>query len=162
MGEECDKGDNIEGDGCGRDCKTEHPEVCPGTAIHLAKGMANAVIISGDTTNASDKFVGNPGPIMGNCGMNPNSFFGPDLIYAVIPEESGTLFMDENSVYDNPVIHVRTACAGTLGDELGCSYSWNPGLVNLSIPVTAGLTYFVAADTVNNKMGKFTLTLTLL
>lgn len=117
--------------------------------------------VKGDTTGATDKFVGNPGQILGNCGMNGNSFSGPDLIYAVIPETSGMLTMAENSNYDNPVIHARTACAGTLADEVGCRFSWNAGLVTLTIPVTAGMTYYVAVDTVNNKFGTFSLTLSL-
>ncbi len=157
MGEECDKGDKVEGDGCGRDCKTEHPEVCPGTAIHLAKGMP--VTVNGDTTGATDKLSQSPGGVAGNCMMG--NWYGPDWVYAVMPEMSGSLNIALNTVYDNPMIHVRTACGGTKMDEVGCQVSFDPGALSLMMPVSAGQTYFVAADAWNGKFGQFTMTLTL-
>ena len=159
MGEECDKGDNIEGDGCGRDCKTEHPEVCPGTAIHLAKGMP--VTVNGDTTGATDKFVDYPGGLPGSCGSMSKIWTGPDFVYAVEPQASGSMTLNLTSQYDNPVIHVRTDCNGGPATEISCERLYTPGFVSLSMAVVAGTTYYVAADSSNGSFGTFSLTFTL-
>lgn len=154
--EECDDGNFIQGDGCGRDCKIEHPEVCPGMRIDL--NLGDLVMLAGDTTGATDKFVGST-PGVGNCMNGPWS--GPDWIYALTPKVSGILNVDLTTTYANPFIHLRTQCPGMVGDEVACQYGSASGKISTSLAVNANTTYFIAADSWNNNAGKFTLTLSL-
>jgi len=135
----------------------EHPEVCPGTAIHLAIGQT--VTVTGTTVGSTDNFngAGTTGP--GNC--NNGSWDGPDLIYGVIPTANGTLTATLVSVYDNPLLHIRTQCPGGKQEQVDCAYLPDPGTVIATGAAIVGTTYYVAADSYSNQSGDFTLTLSL-
>jgi cysteine-rich repeat protein len=156
--EECDDGNLTQGDRCSPMCVVEHPEICPGTTIHLVKGQP--VTIMDDTTGASDKFDDAPSG-KGNCVDIGGPYPGPDLIYAVIPDSDGMLTARLDATYDDLYVHVRTACPGSKSDEIACQYRDNPGATQTTFPVKANITYFVAADGYNNDFGAFTLELTL-
>lgn len=154
-GEECDDGNTAEGDGCGPTCLTEHPEVCPGTPIDLAKGQT--MVIAGNTSGASDKFKDSPAG-KGNC-LN-GTWPGSDLIYAVTPAAAGTLTATLAANYGSPYVHVRTKCPGGKADEIACQYSAG-GSNTVTIQASMAVTYYVAADSYGNQSGAFTLTLSL-
>lgn len=156
--EECDDGNVKEGDGCGRDCRVEHPETCPGAAIHLNTG--EMVTIKGTTTGIANKFAGTRTGAPGNC--NGNGWAVADLVYAVTPNANGTLKASLTTTYDNPLLHVRTACANSsTADEISCQFSWQVGTIALpDLQVTAGATYYIAAGSTYSN-GAFTLNLTL-
>jgi cysteine-rich repeat protein len=155
--EECDDGNINEGDGCGPTCLKEHPEVCPGTLIHLAEGQS--ITIAATTAGASDKFVGSAQGVPGNC--IDGNWNGPDLVYQVIPAASGMLTVDAGFAYDDPYVHVRTQCPGTKNDTLACYYRSTMGTGQLTIDVQKDVSYFVVMDSWNNKSGGFTLKLSL-
>lgn len=154
--EECDDGNHEEGDRCSPTCTLEHAEVCPGAAIHLALG--EMVVIHDSTMNASDKFQDAPGG-KGNCFNG--SYPGSDLIYAVTPAVAGTLTASLDAQFSKPYVHVRTQCPGDKKAEIACRYSDGPGVNTVIISVSAGVPYFVAADSWQSQAGDFTLTLKL-
>ena len=138
-GEQCDDGNKEVGDGCSPMCLTEHPEVCPGTAISLASGQM--VVING-VTGANDNFKGTAG--VGNC--NSGAWPGSDLIYAVTPSTPGTLTATLAATYTAPCVHIRTQCPGAMQDEIACQGSTTAGSNMVTISVMAGTPYHVAAD----------------
>jgi hypothetical protein len=146
----------IEGDRCSPACLDEHPEVCPGTTIHLAIGQP--ITVTDTTTGASDKFVGSRSGI-GNCGGS--DYPGPDLIYAVIPAADGTMTAMLDATYMQSFVRVRPACPSSKSEEIACNYRTSEGATTISFPVTANTTYFVAADSWSDESGGFTLTLSL-
>jgi len=154
--ETCDDGNATQGDRCSATCMTENPTVCPGTSIAIKKG--ETVEIADTTVDGEDNFVG-ARPNVGNCGGD--DYPGKDLIYAVTVLEDGFLSAELDADYDRPYIHARPACDAPKETELACDYIWFSGTTNIGFMVTANSTYFVAADSWENRAGTFRLKLTL-
>ena len=132
--------------------------MCPGEAKSVSPGTN--LVITGDTTGASDKFMAGQGGV-GNC-MNPLNAPGSDLVYAVTPTASGKLTAALDATYDHAVVRVTTKCPGAGSDEIACQYNTGAGTATTpQIDVTSGTTYYVVADSWMSKAGTFTLTLTL-
>jgi len=137
---------------------TGSPGTCPGEPVSLAPG--HTVTVNGNTTGASDKFT---------AAASTNGCFGTtrkgaDLIYAVTPTASGTLTAALYSDYLDPLLHARTACPGTVANEVACQSA--DGSVNMfesviKFAVTSGATYYVAADSWNSTSGVFRMTFSL-
>ena len=136
---------------------SNNPALCPGEAVSLSKGTP--VTISGNTTGATDKFTG--GGAVGTCMQG--TFPGPDLVYAVQPQTSGTLTATLNANYNDSLLHIRSACPGTAADELACNYllAPKPPPLDVTLAVTSGQTYYVVADSFDNTSGPFTFVLAL-
>lgn len=159
-GEDCDDKNTVPADGCSADCHNEDPDACDGVTIKLAKGTS--LQVKGDTTGANNdvqsaanvEFCGGAGP-----------FAGGDLVYTVIPQESGTLVATLNANYSNHWLHTRTACPGTTANEVGCDYATTSSApdVNTIMNATAGTKYhiFVDGHSNGNNEGSFTLTIEL-
>jgi cysteine-rich repeat protein len=154
-GEECDDGNTLPGDRCGPTCAIEDPTMCPGTPILLG---ATPIVISDSTVGASDKAT--DAAAVGNC-IN-GAWPGADLVYAVEPTENGTLSVVLDASYTKHEVHVRTTCPGTKQAEIACHYGDAPGADSVSLPVSAGATYYVFPDSWANQAGTFTLTLALM
>ena len=134
---------------------TGDPATCPGEAVSITKGTD--VNLAGTTVGASDKFTTASG---GMC--QTNTYVGADLIYAVVPTTSGMLTATLITTYNNPLLHVRTACPGQTNSDVACSYGNSTGnQVVVKLAVNAGTTYYVAADSWGNTTGGFTLLLAL-
>lgn len=157
LAEECDDANVDEGDGCGSTCLIEHPEVCPGTIIHLDAGQA--ITITNTTVGASDKFAGSMGGVPGNC--IDGNWTGPDLIYQVIPSADATLDIIAEVMYPESYVHVRSQCPGSKDDTLACQFRMQTGNVLLSFSVLKNVPYFLAVDSFNDRSGSFKLILTL-
>ncbi len=120
--------------------------------------------LTGDTTNATDKFTT---ANSGNCAAN--TYMGADLIYAVTPGADGTLTATLTTDYTDTLLHVRTACPGPpppmFGpptDDVACDYTNGKGqAAMITLSVTTGTTYYVAADSWGKTSGTFTLVLSL-
>ena len=155
--EQCDDGNATPGDHCGATCQIEDPTTCPGTPISLVAGQM--LTINDSTNNASDKFVGSPS--IGNCNQS-TTWPGSDLVYAVTPATSGMLTASLTAAYSNNVVHVRPSCPGASQDDLDCHYGLAGGVTDtIHVTVSAGVTYYVAADSWQNQSGSFKLTLQL-
>jgi hypothetical protein len=150
---------------------TDPAGACPGASVSIDMGQALPAIAD-DTTGHTDKFKGASGNYAASC-MNcdcqgTGTYSGPDLIYAITPSASGTLSLTLDATYPAWQLHVRTTCDNnTTADEIACVWGQNPGFSAgnpdaMSLSVTAGTTYFVAADSWDgSSAGSFTLTVSL-
>ncbi len=149
--EDCDDGNQVDNDACSTACKvnTFQSYGCPGIPVSIVPGTGQTV---GGTlsisTNASQ----------GSCGGN-----GPEFVYAVTPTVTGVLTIEMLGVSNDvdPVLFVKDSCVG--GSELGCADKTFSGQSEtLVLPVTAGKTYYVFADTYSaSSVGDFLLSIDL-
>ncbi|HZO11939.1 MAG TPA: DUF4215 domain-containing protein [Polyangiaceae bacterium] len=152
--EECDDGNTDPLDGCSALCEKENPDACDSAPV-ITLNTGDVVVVSGDTTGAADDFTAFMGA--GDCDAGP--WYGPDHVFTVIPNVSGTLLLLLSPAFDDGLLHVRDTCADTV--ELACDYASNPRPFTLSVFVDAGQPYFVIVDSWSNEEGAFTLTLEL-
>lgn len=157
--EQCDDGNTVPADGCSADCQTENADACGGVTIKLNKGSSFEV--KGDTSGANDDtdHAGSSGSCQGG-----GPYTGPDLVYGVIPQQSGALVATLNANYSNHWMHTRTSCLGTTSDEIDCDYSTMKSEPDVNMMnVDAGKTYYVIVDghSTSNNQGSFTLKLEL-
>lgn len=139
--EACDDGNTLAGDGCAADCSFEAGGVlkdCPGQGVTLS-GAGNAprsVSFAGTTAG------------LGSSTLTPAacSGGGPNAVYAVTPDVSGSLTAKLVATYDNATLHVRTEC--DISDtQLDCKEATEPlETLELTVPVTAGLPHYVVVD----------------
>jgi hypothetical protein len=91
---------------------------------------------SGDTGNGADH-----GPGVA-CMQNAEA---PDLVYVVVPDADGTLTLSLTSEWDGG-LYVRTTCDDP-ATELACVDQLGDNATEvLTLPVTAGATYYVYVD----------------
>jgi hypothetical protein len=118
-------------------------DACTPAASAIAPGQT--ISLMGDTTTAAADLTM---PEIGSCaGTVADPTEGPDQVIAVTPSASGTLKVDVDpgSSDLDPVIYVSTAC-GDAAKAVGCANESGGGPETLSVPVTAGSTYFVVID----------------
>lgn len=157
-GEMCDDGNTTPGDGCGVTCLTEDPNQCDGAPIPIA--LNQTIDINDSTSGATNKVNSTSSGSNSTCVTG--TWPGPDLIYAVMPQADGTLTVTSNPSYSGHLLHTRTACPGTGGDQLACDYSSSSTTNDVNtVTVVAGQTYYVIVDSYQNNAGNFQLTLTL-
>lgn len=151
--EGCDDGNAQNGDGCNVDCHTEQPgpaDVCDGDEITF--DADDAAQVTGFTAGFKDDYAGTCSSATG----------GKDHVYTFVAPVTGTLQADvgktaagDDACVVDPygtgcfdrVLYVREGtCAD--GTELGCSDDPLDGaaIESVSVPVTAGQTYFVFVD----------------
>lgn len=97
-----------------------------------------------------------------SCGAGPS---GAERAFRVRPLKSGTVSVELRSPDGKPsldgALHVRDACDDS-GKEVACASSAGAGGVETaSFAATAGVTYFVVADTVGSASGPFELRVSL-
>jgi cysteine-rich repeat protein len=98
--------------------------------------------------------VGRANDTFGSCGGS-----GPDVAYAVTPAANGSLTYRLSTLFSASVI-ARDGCSGTPA-ELGCDDVDNAGVVQNSIMVTAGTTYYLWVDSTFGDTGSYALQLSL-
>lgn len=162
-GEACDFGPDIPDDTCTASCEVEDTDAADdcaevGAAISIPPGESHAPVAglwfhnanSADDSKGSCQFFGENG--------------GKDEVFAVVPEVSGTLTVATAVDFDNlPVcntflepecwysfLYVRGSdCLS--GPELACNgINVNTGVNELALDVTAGETYHVFVDGLND------------
>lgn len=139
--EVCDDGNAVAGDGCAADCTFEAGGVlkdCPGQGIVLT-GAGNAprtVSFAGTTAG------------LGSSTLTPTgcSGSGPNAIYAITPDVSGSMTAKLVASYDNATLHLRSEC-DTSVTQLDCKEATEPlEVLELTVPVVAGLPHYVVVD----------------
>ena len=146
VGEECDDDNLVPGDGCDENCQIE-----AGTDACLEATVICPGVRPGSTLAAT-----NDGSA--SCGLSDTS---PDVWYLYAPESDGILTVTTCAAgtYDT-VLSVHTACPATAANELACD---DDGCGNtrsqLSIPVTAAVSYYIRASGADGASGDFTLSL---
>lgn len=82
---------------------------------------------------------------------------GPEVVYAIVALNTGTLEIDVTSGQTDIGLSVRTACTDD-ATELGCADD-HVDNEHLSVPVTAGQTYYIILDGAGvDSSGEYTLT----
>jgi len=104
----------------------------------------------------------------GSCATTNNS---PEYVFSWVPAESGTATLstcDATETQFNTVVYVREAlCVSgaelTCNDDtVGCDTSSGTGEgSSVTLPVTAGTTYFIFIDGFDGASGQFKLTVSL-
>ncbi len=142
-GEQCDDGNNIDGDGCSATCIADEPtDGCPGEAYALTSA---GLLIDGNTQEHADK-------LSASCGGSS----APDAIYEITPQSSGTLVATLTALYVKPILYVQSGCPG--GTEAACSGSAAP---SVSVVVAAGSKVNVVVDGSAGTFGAYQLQLKL-
>ncbi|MBI5536883.1 MAG: DUF4215 domain-containing protein [Deltaproteobacteria bacterium] len=153
--EECDDGNNADGDGCAHDCKVEPPgpnDICPGVALTLTGTGTDPRIgsMTGTTTTANADYSG-------TCGSY-NS--GKEVVYSFQSDIAGTAQIDLGGAsFTNfdAVLYARTDCTSTAPSaELDCDDS-GVGNDKITFAAAANTTYYVFVDGYGNASGTFKL-----
>ncbi len=116
-------------------------------------------MVKGTTAGAMDKFVGSRSASVGNCGND--DYPGSDLVYSVTSDVAGMLTVDLVADYIESYVHARPACPSSKNQDIACYYRHSEGITTITFPVDANTSYYVAADSWNNRSGDFTMTLSL-
>jgi hypothetical protein len=162
-GEQCDSGGAFADDGCGDPgapdgCQFQAPpadqETCPGTVVPIPRGNTTLLASEGNTT------VGFANDHSGTCSFPPG---GPDRVYQVIPQITGTMTVSigfeedgvtpicASNIMDpgcwDRVIYARTTCGDESGaTELDCADGGAADVETITFPVTADTPVFVFVD----------------
>jgi len=149
--EQCDDGNQADGDGCSATCQLEPrpaARTCPGhpLALNDRGDGTRAATIANTTTGSTNKVDG--------CGTASGT--APDVVYAVTPDIDGLLTANVKGAF-NSIVYVQSSC-GVAASLLACSYkanaTTNPYILDglgsppktVSAPVLANTTYYVFVD----------------
>ena len=143
--EECDDGNQVAGDGCAPDCTLEsvgsNIEDCPGQTIVLSgTGTAPRRVSFAGTTALMPANT-----LSGTAGCTAS---GPNTVYAITPDITGSMSATLVAHYDNAVVHIRNEC-DTVGfhSQLDCKRATEPlESIESIVPVMAGQPYYVIVD----------------
>lgn len=170
-GEQCDPA--AVGLGCDETCKFEVPlpsqDKCPGGGGVQNVGAEGVTVVNQHTTGFTDNYSST------GCPAKPG---GPDRVYQIVPEVSGTMTVsvgyDEDgmtSVCDkdaqgvgcfNRVLYVRTTCSDE-GTEITCSDAGPLSPESVTFEVTEFNQYYVIVDGASAEdFGQFNLFISLL
>jgi hypothetical protein len=123
-------------------------DTCPGQPITVALGAD--VTTAGDTSIAAANYKGSDA-----CAVSAST---KDIVYAVTPEDDGTLTVTMTPTFDAN-LYARDGSCTTSTNQLGCSESGGIGAVEtMSFAVTHGNKVSVFADGANGSAGRFTIT----
>ena len=143
-GEACDDGNAEPLDGCSSTCALQGDSCANPIALSLPLG---SLVIDAETTGASHyESTG--------CQMAT----GPDLVYAVTPQQTGflTVYTDPVATDFDAMLYVRIPADATgceTGDEALCGDN-TPGQPDLvSVPVVSGVPVFLFVDGFDGAMG---------
>ncbi len=147
-GEECDDGNNNNGDGCSSTCtweKAVENDICPGTVIALTgtgsdprKGS-----VSGTTVTALNHYSS-------SCGGGS----GKDVVYTFTPPQNGTATVKFTAAYD-AILAIRSTCSDST-TELACLEP-TAGTVTKTFPVFKDTPVSLIVDGYAGASGTFTI-----
>jgi cysteine-rich repeat protein len=121
-------------------------DTCPGTAVAI--DTSADVTLTGNTAAAGAHYKGT-----GNCLSSAST---KDVVYAVTPATSGTLFVTLVPTYDGQLYARSGSC--TTGTQIACSEAAGVGgTESISFPVVGGTKYSVFADGKNGSAGSYTI-----
>ncbi len=148
--EECDDGNNADGDGCSASCKNESaaPEdLCPGTEI---------VLTGAGSSPRKGSVSGNTSQVYGHYSSTCGGATGRDAVYMVKPDVTGILKAKLTSSFDS-VFYARRSCDETK-TEVSCNDApGSAGGEQLSVPVTKDQPVFLFVDGYSGSTGTFTI-----
>jgi cysteine-rich repeat protein len=128
--EECDDGNDLDGDGCDGLCRAEDAVLCA-ALVDLAPGVPAVASLDGA-----------PAAFAGTCA---GSFDRPERGFRFTPAASGTLTLDLTAAADLSLF--VTGVCGDAASELGCANLGAGGAPEtLSVPVTADQPVFVFVE----------------
>lgn len=163
VGEACDDGNMMSGDGCSAMCTVEMPT---GNGSSCANPIVVSMGLGGQSTAGTTAGGGAHDPNTNGC-QSP----GPDRVYAITPTASGflTATLPRAQATFDSVLYVSQQCGGAQIQPLNCNDSYNGatgqalnGGEVVSLRVQAGTTYYLFVDTFNpNGGGNYTLVLDL-
>jgi len=149
--EQCDDGNNADGDGCNSGCMLEGTatNACPGRALRLAPGVQ---VYSGTTVGATGAWT------------EPCATTGADRLYQLNIAAGTSLRVDvypTSSRFD-PVINVHgTSCISTAGAI--CVDAAAVGIFETTtLPVTAGSPLWLTVDSAGTTVGPYFMRFTLM
>lgn len=154
--ETCEDGNLLPGDGCDERCQLESPLSfpCPGASLVFDESSQNTPIKRVRGTNHGVPAIERPSVCQG---------WGPEAIYAILPEISGTLEVELERAQRQHTIYARRSCMDPLS-QITCAEAPSASALPepLRFPVTAGELAFVFVDAPNSaQQGEFELALTL-
>ena len=137
------------------------PNVTAAAAQYAADNCSIAIAIGAGTSSGTTAAATNDGSA--SCGASATS---PDVWYKYVATGTGTMTVDTCAAASfNTVLSVHAACPGTTGNEIACNddnAACGSGSTRsyLTVPITAGNTYYIRVAGYNGATGTFTLTLT--
>lgn len=138
--ESCEDGNHDSGDGCGPNCQLEQaaPSACPGTSLELTSDESGYAYFRLTGTNFSQRALESPNVCHG---------FGPDAVYQVTPDRSGSLQARLLRGGPEQTVYFRTACA-LASSQLACAQVNADESVpaTLSIPVQKNIPVVLVVD----------------
>ena len=149
-GEECDDGNNADGDGCSATCKTESAgpnDVCPGVVIPLT--LTGADLRKGSVSGTTESIFGQTG---GSCG----GASGKDAVYSVTSDVTGLLTAKLTSTFDS-VLYARRTCDDAKTEAACNDAPGSAGGEMIRVPVTKDQPVFLFIDGYGGSTGTFTL-----
>jgi len=137
-GETCDDGNTTGSDGCSGSCAIESTaDACPGRGIVLGRGVQRYL---GTTVGASSTETCRTGfPSFSETG------FGPDIVYAIAPQYSGTLSIRVDAPGFDVVLQTKSECPG-FADHFCEDSEGTGGSETLTGGVTNGVRYMVVVS----------------
>ncbi|MDI3285809.1 hypothetical protein [Polyangium sp. 15x6] len=121
--------------------------------------LGESLSLFDDTSRGTDLTTSSP--MFSEC--MPDERIGKELVFPVRPSSSGTLVATLHPQYAHHWLHTWTACPGSGGDVLDCSFGSmiEDADVNQIDEVQAGTTYYVVVDGWMDEAGEFELMLAL-
>ena len=124
---------------------------CPGLMVPLGSGQTKT--FGGNTAVANPNRTGT-----GAC-QSPAT---KDVVYKIVPPVAGTIYATLDPSYDGS-LYVRQGSCTLIASQVGCSESGGVGaLESLTVPVTAGQSYYFIVDGHNGSAGPYSVDFTLL
>ncbi len=148
--EQCDDGNNVDGDGCSATCTSESAgpnDTCPGAAIALTGTGSD--VRKGSVTGTTAT-VYNHGA--GSCGGGS----GKDAVYVVTPDVTGLLTAKLTAAFDG-ILYARRTCSDTKTEAACNDAPGKSGGEQIKIPVTGGQPVYLFVDGYSGSNGTFTL-----
>jgi cysteine-rich repeat protein len=128
--EQCDDGNTTNGDGCSSECSLETGGIvndCPGQPFVLsgAPGAVRKISFAGNTATQGARTQSPTGCFYGA---------GPNMVYALKADISGSVAAHLNAGYANANLHARSDC-GSNDYQLGCTQREEAGALDIEFPV---------------------------
>jgi cysteine-rich repeat protein len=158
--EQCDDGNTTDGDGCSSVCALESKvkaDSCP-APIYSFSGTGTAprkISIAGDTTGAINDV---------NTSICTGASLGPDQIYQLVPDMTGSLSVELRAGYLNSGVYLRRECGNATDSkyDVDCAVSKTLAPARFTAPVTKGVPVWLVVDGSNaTAYGPYTVDVTL-
>lgn len=147
--EQCDDGNNTDGDGCSAGCDFEPTgvdDVCPGQVVELS--APNSEGQTGSLGGSTSAVLGQYG---GSCGGSSN-----ETVYAITPAVNGQVTVRVSSNFD-AVLHLRSLCDDSTSELMCSDDALAAGDETVSAIATQGEPIYVFVDGYGGEQGDYSL-----